>query len=165
MGTKNYILMLNGITVSKMGRSNNPAWGPWFSTKTGRNRITGVITTYPDNQTLYSNDLYSVCLSELSSNGREGALHLSIHRIDRKAIHDWRHLQRIKNELVGAEREAIEIYPPESHLFDGANEYHLWVLATGDTTPFTAKEGRQVTNTPSVPGAVQRYSEDYEKSL
>jgi hypothetical protein len=56
-------------------------------------------------------------------------IHLSIKRNDREPIHDWRDLQRIKNELIGAEFEATEIYPAESRLVDCANQYHLYVPA------------------------------------
>lgn len=55
-------------------------------------------------------------------------IHLSIRRADRKAVHDWRDFQRIKNELVGEEAEGIELYPAESRLVDGANQYHLFVF-------------------------------------
>jgi hypothetical protein len=57
-------------------------------------------------------------------------VHLSIKDHDRSARHDWRDLQRIKNELVGPEFEAIEIYPAESRLVDTANQYHLFVFRT-----------------------------------
>lgn len=53
---------------------------------------------------------------------------LSIKRIDRRPIHDWRHLHRIKNDLVGPEHEGVELYPAESRLADSANQYHLWVF-------------------------------------
>lgn len=53
---------------------------------------------------------------------------LSIKRRDKAPAKDWRHFQRIKNELVGAENEAMEIYPAESRLVDTANQYHLWVF-------------------------------------
>ena len=53
-------------------------------------------------------------------------LHLSIKRVDREVIHDWRDLQEIKNAFVGPECEAIEVYPAESRLADSANQYHLW---------------------------------------
>ena len=55
-------------------------------------------------------------------------LHLSIKRIDKEWIHDWRELQEIKNQLVGPENEAVELYPAESRVIDGANQYHLWVM-------------------------------------
>lgn len=54
---------------------------------------------------------------------------LSIKRRDKEAVHDWRDLQRIKNDLVGPEHEAMELYPAESRLVDSSNQYHLWVLA------------------------------------
>ena len=61
---------------------------------------------------------------------------LSIKRIDREQMHDWRELQRIKNELVGAEVEAVEIYPAESRLVDTSNQYHLWCFVGGLQLPF-----------------------------
>lgn len=60
---------------------------------------------------------------------------LSIKRRDKEAVRDWRHFQRIKNELCGSEREAIELYPAESRLMDTANQYHLWVFPPDVTVP------------------------------
>jgi len=54
--------------------------------------------------------------------------HLSIKTHDRQPHHDWRDLQRIKNELCGVEYDAVEIYPAESKLVDTANQYHLFVF-------------------------------------
>jgi hypothetical protein len=53
---------------------------------------------------------------------------LSIKTLDRQPRHDWRDLQRIKNEVVGPEYDAIEIFPAESKLVDTSNQYHLWVF-------------------------------------
>jgi hypothetical protein len=55
-------------------------------------------------------------------------VHLSIKVHDKQAWHDWRDLQRIKNEICGDETEAIELYPAESRLVDTANQYHLFVF-------------------------------------
>ena len=55
---------------------------------------------------------------------------LSIKRHDKEPIHDWRDLQRIKNEVVGEETEAIEMYPAESRKMDTANQYHLFAFTT-----------------------------------
>jgi hypothetical protein len=63
------------------------------------------------------------------------AMHLSFKRNDRAPVRDWRHFQAIKNEVAGFEREAIEIFPPESMLSDAANEYHLWVLPKNQISP------------------------------
>jgi len=52
-------------------------------------------------------------------------LHLSIKRLDKHPVRDWRHFQRIKNELIGEENEAVELYPAQSRLVDTTNQYHL----------------------------------------
>jgi hypothetical protein len=62
--------------------------------------------------------------------------HLSIKRIDREPLHDWRELQMIKNALCGPEREGVEVYPAESRLVDTANQFHMWVLPEGRQWPF-----------------------------
>lgn len=96
----------------------------------------------------WENNLYCVYIKYLQPDeGRSGAMHLDIVRRDRALIHDWRHLQRIKNELAGFDREAIEIYPAVSRLVDTANNYHLWVVPVGVTVeagfPSGAVVGRE----------------------
>lgn len=98
-----------------------------------------------EGETMWQNRFYVVFRTYLSVHGHDGPMHLSIRHQQRKAVRDWRHFQKIKNELAGSQREAIEIYPPEAFLVDTANQYHLFVLAMGDTTPFTWKnQGRVV---------------------
>ncbi len=53
---------------------------------------------------------------------------LSIRRRDREPIHDWRHIQRIKNEVIGPEYEAVELYPAESRKVDTSSQFHLFVV-------------------------------------
>lgn len=48
----------------------------------------------------------------------------------------WAAKQRIKNELFGEERVAVEVFPPEPELVDDANMYHMWVLPVGYKLPF-----------------------------
>jgi hypothetical protein len=69
---------------------------------------------------------------------------LSIKTRDKQARHDWRDLQRIKNEIIGPEYVAVEIYPKESNLVDTANQYHLWVFMSGYDLPFGFHDGRLV---------------------
>lgn len=83
---------------------------------------------------VYGNDLYSVFVRAIPEGN--GALHISFHRRNRAPVHDWRHVQAIKNEVAGPERFAIEVYPPESMLCDASNEYHLWVLPPGAEKDF-----------------------------
>ena len=73
-----------------------------------------------------------------------GLTHLSISRKDGECIHDWRELQKIKNELVGCEREAVEIYPRETRVLDARNSFHLWVFDVGVKIPFGFGEGLKV---------------------
>lgn len=81
--------------------------------------------------TTWRNDLYQVLRYEFA----DGLTWLSIKRIDREPIRDWRHMQQMKNELCGDERYGLEIYPPESVLVDSSNQYHLWVLPEGVEMP------------------------------
>jgi hypothetical protein len=62
--------------------------------------------------------------------------HLIIRRHDGGVDFPWAHLQRIKDELLGAERVAVEVFPPRSQLVDDANCRHLWVLPDGFALPF-----------------------------
>lgn len=86
------------------------------------------------NQTLkmYRNQIYMVHVdsdTDLAYESFKGkVMHLSIKRNDRRPCNDWRDMQEIKNLLAGPERQAIQIFPKESHLVDTSNQYHLWVL-------------------------------------
>ena len=85
--------------------------------------------------------------------------HLTIRHNDRHAVRDWRAFQRIKNELVGPECEAIELYPAESRLVDESNQYHLWCFVVpGVRFPVGYQEGRRVAGSEEAArhGAVQR---------
>jgi hypothetical protein len=79
---------------------------------------------------VFINEIYEVEVRPFKSGHKNWPemIWLSIKRRDKEVIHDWRDLQRIKNELVGPEHEAMELYPAESRLVDTANQYHLWVL-------------------------------------
>lgn len=71
---------------------------------------------------VWRNDMYQVVVRKVEGE----VFHLSIKRLDRQPIHDWRDLQEIKNMLIGPEHEAAELYPAESRKVDSANQYHLW---------------------------------------
>lgn len=77
------------------------------------------------------NSRYQVNINRYKHNdGGPDMVHLSIKRRDKEAVgvERFRDFQRIKNELVGPECEAIELYPSESRLVDSANQYHLWAI-------------------------------------
>lgn len=99
------------------------------------------------NCTTYVNNLYQVARYEPSGEISEGVgiIHLSIKRLDKEPITNWNHLQRIKNEIVGPEHEACELFPAESRLVNLANQYHLWVLSDTEARfPFGFNDGRNV---------------------
>jgi len=95
---------------------------------------------------VWLNDTYQVMVYRNSQPPKDGwpaMIYLSIRRLDRKPVHRWQDLQEIKNQLVGPEHEAVELYPAESRKVDTANQYHLWVLAEPTRFPFGFNEGRQ----------------------
>jgi hypothetical protein len=73
---------------------------------------------------VFQNDTYWVAVGHCPP-----FIRLTVKRHDGKAYEQWRDLQTIKNELVGPEYEAVELFPAESRLVDTSNEYHLWVHA------------------------------------
>lgn len=84
---------------------------------------------------VYHNNQFMVFVIPESSSW--GAItRLMIRRNDAAPIRCWSDLQRIKNELCGAESVAVEIFPRESELVDDANIYHLWVLPETFELPF-----------------------------
>lgn len=102
------------------------------------------------NDQLWINDRYQVAVREMG-----GVVQLSIRRLDRQPVRDWRDCQRIKNQLVGPECEAVELYPAEIRKVDTANQYFLWAVA--DPTyrfPFGFRD--RLVSSESTGGAVQR---------
>ncbi len=91
--------------------------------------LTDPSSEYPvqEGETIWVNSRYQVYMRRFGEPPNV-LVHLSIKRRDKREIRDWRDFQRIKNELVGPEAEAIEIFPAESRLVDTANQYHLWVF-------------------------------------
>lgn len=150
----------------KSGRTQPRSWGQWY---VGSYPTTEKPDNISDEQweemlrwrnetECFVNDVYQVNIMDVKDDDGNRWKHLSIKRRDKKPIHDWRALQRIKNELIGEEFEAIEIYPRESELIDEANQYHLWVMSMGRISPVGFRHGR-MTCTPeeaALVGARQR---------
>lgn len=110
------------------------SWSEWE----WRNHLVGHELAVPGMTKCCLNNKYSVQFFECITCW--GVVeHLIIRRHDTKPIHSWYVLQRIKNELVGSDRTAVEVYPAELNLVDDANLYHLWVLPDGFQLPFGLK--------------------------
>lgn len=67
---------------------------------------------------------------------REGGVtQLLVQRTDGTARRCWQDLQAIKNDIAGHEALAVEVFPAESEVKDGAHVTHLWVLPEGFSLP------------------------------
>ncbi len=92
-----------------------------------RNRLLNGPKNFRPNA-VYMNNRYVVqCFFNRSIIGKP-ATKVMVRRCDSEPIYSWPDLQRIKNEIFGAEAEAIQMFPKQSELVDDANLYWLWVL-------------------------------------
>lgn len=90
-----------------------------------------MLATYEDESEYWINDLYQVQVRRY-----QDYTHINIRRRDGGPImRDWRHFQQIKNEILGPECEAVELYPAESRKWDESNKYHLFGLTDGSRFP------------------------------
>ena len=167
------------MTKKKKGKREKPKWTPFEPAVLPERTAEDFQKTYPHiseedakqsaekwkQQKVFMNHLYQVNVMDTklwdkNDNQVFEVVHLSIKRRDKHPIHDWRHFQRIKNELVGEQYEGIELYPVESRRVDAANQYHLWVVK--DPTfrfPFGFQE-RMVEDDVGDSGAKQRKFEE-----
>jgi hypothetical protein len=82
-----------------------------------------------DPDEVWHNDIYSVSVRRSKDTvfgSDQPMVKLGISSLDGTARHDWRDMQAIKNQLVGPEVEAFELYPAESRLMDPSNQFILW---------------------------------------
>jgi hypothetical protein len=77
-----------------------------------------------ENAEIWTNSIYQVSVHRDEANS---SAQLNIRRRDGGPIlRDWRHFQAIKNDIIGPECEAVELYPAESRLVDTGNKFSLW---------------------------------------
>ena len=103
-----------------------PEWSNFFMTDgPGSNFCRDIGCDY-----WFANSRYQVLVvfEKASAEGAPPVAHLSIKTHDKRCVHDWRDMQRIKNELCGPEADGVEIYPAESRLMDEANQFHIYVM-------------------------------------
>ena len=93
---------------------------------------------------VWKNNIYQVHKLHCLDMHNRPMIHLSIKRIDKNPICDWRHMQRIKNKLVGDEYEAVQLFPAESRVVDMANQYHLWCLPNKQQFPIGWETGIKI---------------------
>ena len=112
----------------------------------------------------WSNSRYQVVMYLMPPAPHRGDLpcaQLSIKRHDREQVTDWRDLQRIKDEILGTEVEAVQMFPAQSRMLDTANQYHLWALPAKHLFPVGYEDGRIVDDgsDPEVMKAVEEAAE------
>lgn len=153
---------MSGKSAQRVKRRPD-TWQPMRPADILRNRETGEAVPLRDDEKIYTNGTYHATLRAYRGADGVGVVHLSIRRADRKPVRDWRHMQAIKNDILGPEVEAVELYPAESRLVDTANEFHLWAPVDDQGAavpfPFGFNDGRVVTGPEALadfPGAVQR---------
>lgn len=127
-----------------------------------REESIAALQAYDDGCQYWRNDLYQVQTRRFYNEYiKQEMVHINIRRTDGAAIFDWRHRQLIKNQLVGEECEAFEVYPAESRLSDTSNKYHLWAFVDPEVrlpVQVNAEDVRDVVEEEvrSPPGARQR---------
>ncbi|MFA4971200.1 MAG: hypothetical protein WC683_01215 [bacterium] len=115
----------------------------------------------------FANHKYAVYVKQTTSSGfvmmgpdgRPSAapvMHMIIVRRDGRPP-EWKHLQRIKNEIAGPTAEACEIFPSEDRRVD-APQTHLWCLPPGMRIPLglEPKGAEPHPDDEIVPGVVRR---------
>ncbi len=125
--------------TKKIKRIVDPKWGPWEQRPAAvaqanaglwGSELVGMLAAYV-------NRVYSV--QEFAEVREQGLLrgqlvtHLLIRRHDGTTNVPWADKQRIKDDLAGPDRLAVEVFPPTDALVDERNLYHLWVFPAGTT--------------------------------
>lgn len=117
-------------------------WTPFQEAGAGLDMPAHIKEAYEDGSVqFFLNSIYQVEMRGIRAPPPFGrVIWLSIKTLDKQPRHDWRELQRIKNEIVGEEVEAVELYPAEGRLTDTSNQFHLWcfpeLAMPGNRFPF-----------------------------
>lgn len=112
--------------------------------------------TYADDQKLkyrgksngqvegWTNDLYEITVRRYSDGWAFDEtmpwVYIGIAAVDGAARHDWRDMQKIKNQICGPEWEAVEVFPAESRLIDPSNYYLLFCAPKIPIGRFTSRQ-------------------------
>jgi len=121
------------LLVAERKRRRSGQWGAWM------------VETFPPGSegrgwaaqvtTAHVNRVFSV----LDRTHACGARHLAVSSLSGLRP-SWTEMQRIKTEIAGAGATAIEVYPPEDEVVDGADMFHIWVVP--GPLPFSLHDNR-----------------------
>jgi len=96
-------------------------WGDWETITFAPGMVGGGWAAFIT--TAHRNKVFSV----LDRPAEGGVRHLAVSSLSGNRP-TWPEMQRIKDELAGADATAIEVYPPSAHVVDEADMFHIWVL-------------------------------------
>lgn len=97
----------------------------------------------PRTSVFRSQDFLVQCFEE-----RGGMTRLSVNRtdVDRHGMWKdgitWEQLQWIKNQCGFADRDAVEVFPPDEDLVNVSNVRHLWIYPQGMSLSFAWRAGK-----------------------
>ena len=72
--------------------------------------------------TVYRNKVFAVLVRPIPA-----GLHLAVSSLS-GIRPSWHEMQRIKNDVLGPDATAVEVYPPASQVVDGADMFHIWAV-------------------------------------
>lgn len=99
-----------------------------------------------DGAEIWANNVYSATLRRFPQGWVLGGgpwAQIGIWSDDGEPRHDWRDFQCIKNDLVGPDWEAVELYPSEERLMDPSNYF---LLFCAPEVPIGLHKGRVLAN-------------------
>lgn len=148
----------NAFARKAPAKTSSLKWEPMANASFGPEGDAQMLAADPHYVGVFKNNQYQAMLREYpydQNKPTEMVSWLVIRRLDSEAVHDWRHLQCIKNDLCGPEREGLEIYPAESRLVDQSNQFHLFVMPLGVILPFGYQE-RDVSDATRINGETNK---------
>ncbi len=107
-------------------------WGAWEKFEFAHGTVGGGWSRHFT--VVHKNNVFSV----LDGMRGDGVRHLAVTSLSMERP-SWWEMQRIKNEIAGEASTAVEVYPPQNEVVDGANMFHIWVLPAG--LPFGLRDG------------------------
>lgn len=113
---------------------DNGRWPPWRWSELKPPQSVGWLSEVSRHA---ENGVFAALIRDIDAPTIGKVTHVAITIVGNATDLTWTERQRIKNELFGRERVAVEVMPPESELVDGANMYHMWVMPAGYVMPFS----------------------------
>ena len=90
----------------------------------------------------YEDDDHEVTVAPINTSKM---VQVVVRRKDGEKIEDhWQTLQRIKNDVLGANWFGYEVYPSQVYVIDTANAYHLWCTPYPFFHTYTEKEAESL---------------------